>query len=71
MLPGVGAFGRCMEALRRTGLDELAHEAVDAGRPFLGICIGMQMLFEASEETPGASGPRHPARHRPPAARAT
>ena len=56
VLPGVGAFGRCMEALRRTGLDELAHETVTAGRPFLGICIGMQMLFEASEESPGAAG---------------
>ncbi|MET0901880.1 MAG: imidazole glycerol phosphate synthase subunit HisH [Acidimicrobiales bacterium] len=56
VLPGVGAFGRCMEALRRHGLDQLAHEAVDAGRPFLGICIGMQLLFEASEESPGASG---------------
>jgi len=56
VLPGVGAFGRCMDALHRTGLDELAHEVVDAGRPFLGICIGMQMLFEASEESPGAPG---------------
>ena len=56
VLPGVGAFGRCMEALRAHGLDHLAHEAVDAGRPFLGICIGMQMLFEASEESPGVAG---------------
>jgi imidazole glycerol-phosphate synthase subunit HisH len=56
VLPGVGSFGRCMEELRRHGLDQLAHEAVDAGRPFLGICIGMQMLFEASEESPGTSG---------------
>jgi glutamine amidotransferase len=56
VLPGVGAFGRCMEALHRTGLDELAHETVDAGRPFLGICIGMQMLFDESEESPGAEG---------------
>jgi glutamine amidotransferase len=45
-----------MEALRAHRLDELALEAVGAGRPFLGICIGMQMLFEASEESPGASG---------------
>ncbi|MFL6205275.1 MAG: imidazole glycerol phosphate synthase subunit HisH, partial [Acidimicrobiales bacterium] len=38
------------------GLDDLAHEAVDARRPFLGICIGMQLLFEASEEAPGVAG---------------
>ncbi len=56
VLPGVGAFGRCMDALRRTGLDELAHEVVALGRPFLGICIGMQLLFQASEESPGAAG---------------
>jgi glutamine amidotransferase len=56
VLPGVGAFGRCMEALRRHGLDDLARETADAGRPFLGICIGMQMLFDASEESPGVSG---------------
>jgi imidazole glycerol-phosphate synthase subunit HisH len=56
VLPGVGAFGRCMDALRAHGLDDLAHEAVDAGRPFLGICIGMQLLFEGSEESPGVDG---------------
>lgn len=56
VLPGVGAFGRCMEAVRRTGIDALAHEAVERGTPFLGICIGMQLLFEASEETGGATG---------------
>ncbi len=56
VLPGVGAFGRCMGALRRTGLDALAHEVVEQGRPFLGICIGMQLLFEGSEEGPGAGG---------------
>lgn len=56
VLPGVGAFGRCMEALRRHGIDELALEVVDEGRPFLGICIGMQLLFDASEETPGVAG---------------
>ena len=56
VLPGVGAFGRCMDALHRTGLDALAHEVVEQHRPFLGICIGMQMLFEGSEESPGATG---------------
>jgi glutamine amidotransferase len=56
VLPGVGAFGRCMEALRRTGLADLALEAVERRQPFLGICIGMQVLFEASEESAGATG---------------
>jgi glutamine amidotransferase len=56
VLPGVGAFGRCMEALHRTGFDALAHEAVERNVPFLGICIGMQMLFEGSEESPGEPG---------------
>ena len=56
VLPGVGAFGRCMEAIRAGGIDDLAHEAVASGRPFIGICVGMQLLYEASEETPGAVG---------------
>jgi glutamine amidotransferase len=56
VLPGVGAFGRCMEAVRSAGLEPIAHDAVERGVPFLGICIGMQLLFEASEESPGATG---------------
>jgi glutamine amidotransferase len=56
VLPGVGAFGRCMQALGDTRLDELAVEAVDSGRPFLGICVGMQLLYEGSEESPGVAG---------------
>ena len=56
VLPGVGAFGACMDAVERTGVDELAHEAAEAGKPFLGICVGMQLLYEASEETPGRKG---------------
>lgn len=56
VLPGVGAFGRCMEAVRRAGLEPLAHDAVDRGVPFLGICIGMQLLFGSSEESPGVTG---------------
>jgi glutamine amidotransferase len=56
VLPGVGAFGRCVEALRRTGLDVQAVAAVASGRPFLGICIGMQLLYEASEEDESATG---------------
>jgi imidazole glycerol-phosphate synthase subunit HisH len=56
VLPGVGAFGRCMEQLRESGLEPVVHEAVDAGTPFLGICVGMQMLFDSSEEAPGTKG---------------
>ena len=56
VLPGVGAFGRCMEALRESGLDAAATAAVDAGKPFMGICIGMQMLYEGSEENPETRG---------------
>jgi glutamine amidotransferase len=56
VLPGVGAFGRCMQALRRTGLDEAAHDAVSAGKPFLGVCVGMQLLYEHSDESPDEPG---------------
>jgi glutamine amidotransferase len=56
VLPGVGAFGRCMEALRAASLDWVAYEAIESGTPFLGICIGMQMLYESSEEDPGVTG---------------
>jgi imidazole glycerol-phosphate synthase subunit HisH len=56
VLPGVGNFGRCMEALRETGLDKLAVEAAEASTPFLGICVGMQLLYEGSEESPGVEG---------------
>jgi imidazole glycerol-phosphate synthase subunit HisH len=56
VLPGVGAFGRCMEALRESGLDRVAVDAIAAGTPFLGICVGMQMLYAASEESPGVAG---------------
>jgi glutamine amidotransferase len=56
VLPGVGAFGRCREALSDTGLDDVALDAVASGRPFLGICIGMQLLYDASEEAPGVAG---------------
>ena len=50
VLPGVGAFGRCMQALTDSGLDVVAKDAISSGTPFLGVCIGMQMLFEGSEE---------------------
>jgi glutamine amidotransferase len=56
VLPGVGAFGACMESLRAVGLEAPAHDAVSSGRPFLGICVGMQMLFDASEEDETAIG---------------
>ncbi len=56
VLPGVGAFGRCMEALRAHRLDGLALESIESGRPFLGICVGLQMLYEGSEEDPANPG---------------
>jgi glutamine amidotransferase len=56
VLPGVGAFGACMAALRVRNLERPVLEAATSGRPFLGICVGMQMLFSASEESPGVAG---------------
>jgi glutamine amidotransferase len=56
VLPGVGHFGRCMKALRASGLEGPAWDAVRAGKPFIGICIGMQMLYESSDEDPSTSG---------------
>ena len=56
VLPGVGAFGRCAAALADSGLAGAARAAATDGRPFLGICVGMQLLYESSEESPGAAG---------------
>ena len=56
ILPGVGAFGAALTQLRATGLTEPLREAIAAGRPYLGICLGMQFLYEGSEEAPGVSG---------------
>jgi glutamine amidotransferase len=56
VLPGVGNFGACMTALREAGLESAVHDAIATTRPFLGICVGMQMLFKSSEESPGVSG---------------
>jgi glutamine amidotransferase len=56
VLPGVGAFGACMRTLRNVGLEQPAVDAVSSGRPFLGICVGMQMLFDGSEEDAATSG---------------
>jgi imidazole glycerol-phosphate synthase subunit HisH len=50
VLPGVGAFRACMEALEERGFDRLVRERVEKGTPLLGVCVGMQMLFEESEE---------------------
>lgn len=56
ILPGVGAFGDAMEKLRSYGLDKVIYEVVDKKIPFLGICLGLQLLFEKSDETPGVKG---------------
>lgn len=56
ILPGVGAFGDCMEHLRKRGLIPVIKEVKDRDIPFLGICLGLQLLFEDSEESPGVSG---------------
>ena len=56
ILPGVGSFGDAMENLRRFGLVEVIRRVTEQGTPFLGICLGLQLLFESSEESPGVEG---------------
>ena len=56
ILPGVGAFGDAMEKLHKYGLVPVLHEVVKRNIPFIGICLGLQLLFERSEETPGVEG---------------
>ena len=56
ILPGVGAFGDTMGKIRQYGLEEVIGEVVDQKTPFLGICLGLQLLFERSDETPGVEG---------------
>lgn len=56
ILPGVGAFGDAMEKLRGFGLEDVIKEVISKNTPFLGICLGLQLLFERSEESPGISG---------------
>lgn len=56
VLPGVGAFGDCMHNLRQYRLVDSICEAVSKNKPFLGICLGLQLLFEGSEEDPGIAG---------------
>ena len=56
IVPGVGAFPEAMRRLRRAGLDEVIRERAGAGVPLLGICLGMQLLFDALDEHEGADG---------------
>ena len=56
ILPGVGAFGDAMKKLQEYHLDTLIREIADSGKPLLGICLGLQLLFERSDETPGVEG---------------
>lgn len=56
ILPGVGAFGDCMKNLQATGLVPEVIKHIKSGKGFLGICLGMQLLFESSEESPGVAG---------------
>lgn len=56
ILPGVGSFGAAMENLNKYELTEVIREIVEKGTPFLGICLGLQLLFEESEESPGVPG---------------
>lgn len=56
ILPGVGSFGQAMEQLNKFELDKVLKEIPDSGKPFLGICLGLQLLFERSEESEGVEG---------------
>jgi len=56
VLPGVGAFGDCMRTLRERGMEEACGEAFRSGKPFLGVCVALQIIFETSEESPGVQG---------------
>lgn len=56
ILPGVGAFGDCMASLEASGLIDVVKQAAASGKPFLGICLGLQLMFEESEEAPGVKG---------------
>ena len=58
VLPGVGSFAAAMDNLKKYELDKAIHEFVATGKPFLGICLGLQLLFESSEESPGVEGLR-------------
>lgn len=56
ILPGVGSFGDAMSKLKKYELDRAIRECIDMDKPFLGICLGLQLLFEYSQETPGVEG---------------
>jgi glutamine amidotransferase len=56
ILPGVGSFGDAMTKLKSYGLDKVIYDVVNRGTPFLGICLGLQLLYESSEESPGVTG---------------
>lgn len=56
ILPGVGSFGDCMRRLRSDNLESCIHKVVERKTPFLGICLGLQLLFDSSEESPGVEG---------------
>ncbi len=56
ILPGVGAFGDAVEKLHRFGLVDVIRRCVEEGKPFLGICLGLQLMFDESEESPGVKG---------------
>jgi glutamine amidotransferase len=56
VLPGQGHFGQCMTRLEERGLGDAVRGHVAAGRPFIGICVGMQLLYDASDEAPGVAG---------------
>lgn len=56
ILPGVGAFGDAMGRIRQAGLEEVILDVCRSGKPFLGICLGLQLLFDESEESPGVKG---------------
>lgn len=56
ILPGVGAFGPAMQQLKKYEIDKMLQEATAEGKPLLGICLGLQLLFDGSEESPGAEG---------------
>lgn len=56
VLPGVGHFGACVAALKQFGFDELVYRSIESEIPLLGVCVGLQMLFEGSSESPDTAG---------------
>ena len=56
ILPGQGMFGDCMSSMKNSGLESAVRDFIDSGKPFLGICVGLQLLFEKSEESPEVNG---------------